>query len=428
MLNPEFEPQYNDLAERSTLGSMLLSPQAVRDVQTVVDTLDFYAPQHRLIFAAITDMSARGLAVDAVTVAAELDRTGDLNRVGGMPYLHDLLVATPTAVGALSYARIVAEKARLRGLAELGVQLQMLASTPVEGGEVDVLLARAETFFRQQHRETFSVLAFDDLVQAWRNDLGSPGAAIPTPWSELNQVLNGGAYRGKMVTVGGRPGSGKSLLGLNIAAHAATLGFRSVVFSIEMGRVEVASRLLAAGGHAQFSQLVRRSLDLETSRKVEQFISESKGMALSVIDQESITVEQIVSECRAVKPDVVFVDYLQLVRATDSRVSREQQVAHMSRQLKIMSRELNAAVFVGAQLNRGPVDGGRDGVAGKPARLPVISDLRESGAIEQDSDVVLLLHRDPVEESIVKVVVGKNRNGTRGVVDLPFRGDQARIG
>lgn len=402
---------------------MLLAASAITDVTNILTGQEFYRPANAAIFTAIRQLVAVGEPVDAVTVGAELDRSGLLQRVGGLEHLFDLIQSPPAASAAASYARIVAEKSRLRRLGELGVRLQQLAQTEgASGPDVDELVGQAETFFREQHEPSNTALSFDQLVEAWRTDQVSGPPPIPTPWDELNLFLNGGFFRGKAVTVAGRPASGKSLVGLNVAAMAAERGFKAVVFSLEMGRIEVASRLISSGAGVQLGQLIRRKMDLETNGRVEAYVADGAGMHLEVVDQPRITVEQIVSHCRATKPDVIVVDYLQLVTPTDSKVSREQQIAHMSRSFKIAAGELNAVIIVCAQLNRSGVD--KDG----KARLPVATDLRESGGIEQDADVILLLHRDAADDGIVKMVVGKNRNGRQGLLELPFRGDVATIG
>jgi replicative DNA helicase len=244
---------------------------------------------------------------------------------------------------------------------------------------------------------------------------------IPTPWWEVNSWLNGGLAKGRLVTIGGRPSVGKSLGGLNIAAFAAENGHPAIFFSLEMSRQEVTNRILACGTDVEMSDLIRRKLEREELDRISDYANRFNDMPLWVDDREKVTVEQIAARCRTFPNlEVAVVDYLQLVTASDSRVSREQQVAHISRSLKIMARGLDIAVVVAAQLNRGPV---KDG---KP-RDPTIADLRESGAVEQDSDQVLLLHRPDDDEAAVRLICGKNRVGRTGSVDLHFEGRFARL-
>lgn len=421
------EPPHDLIAEQSTLGGMLLSAEAATQVTAILTAADFYRPIHGMIFSAIVDLINAGEPVDPLTVGAALEKRGEFKKVGGGPYLLTLLEATPTAANSGYYAKIVAAKARLRGLGELGVRLQQLAYTESSGlDDIDGLIGQGEKFFRQLHQPSAAALDFDALVQTWRQDQESAEGAIRTPWDTVNIWLNGGLRRGKVYVIAGRPGDGKSNAGLNMSAFAAEWDYPALIFSMEMGAAEVASRLLSAGGKAGFGQLVRRQLDLENCAAVDNYVKKVAGMPLEVIDQERITVEQIISHCRSrKKAGVVFIDYLQLIEPTNHRDNENQQLAHISRCLKVAARELNVAMIVAAQLNRGPTAGG--GKDGK-ARAPVVSDIRGSGQIEQDADVVILLHRDESEDGIVKFIVGKNRNGRKGTIELPFYGRYARIG
>ena len=421
-MNEEFQPPNDQLAEQATLGSMLMSKHAVAVVPTIITGADFYRPNHQYIYEAILGVVASGESVDPVTVAGELDRRGQLKKVGGPPFLLTLVENTPTPNNADSYAKAVQGKAKLRGLAELGVQLSALAyQDSGSTQDVDRLLSEGESLFRAQHQADDKALSFDDMVASWETWQASAEGYIRTPWAELNAKLNGGLQRGRVYTFGARPGVGKSVAALQIAQGAAKWGFKSAVFSLEMGRDEVTSRMLACGAGADFSQIMRKNLDLENRAKVDRYLKESAGLKLQVIDRSRITVEQIVAHCRSVGDiDVLVVDYLQLMTASDNKAQREQQVAHFSRSLKIAAKELNVAVILCSQLNRGSV---KDG---KP-RAPTIADLRESGAVEQDSDVVILLHNDEDDPGIIQFIVGKNRNGKMGDLVLNFEGHYQRI-
>lgn len=413
-----FQPPQDDLAEKSLLGAMLLSQAAIPHIIEKVKPEHYYEPKHNIIHRAIVDVFSAGGAVDPVTVGAELEKSGHLLKVGGAPYLLDLIQTVPMASNAANYAAVVIEKSKLRKLAELGVRLQQLAHT--EGHDSAELIAQAQSYFRDVDDPDSGSASFDELVAAWRNWQEKPDNFIPTPWPEVNMWLQGGLARGRLLTIGGRPSVGKSLGGLNIAAHAAENNHPAIFFSLEMGRDEVTSRVLACGGSADLGQIIRKRLDLENINRVEQYVNTYKGMPLYVDDREKINVEQIAAKCRSLPIEVAVVDYLQLVSPSDSKVSREQQVAHISRSLKIMARELDIAVVCAAQLNRGPV---RDG---KP-RVPTIADLRESGAVEQDSDQVILLHKDEEDPNVIKMICGKNRSGKTGEAELSFDGAYARI-
>lgn len=412
-------PPSDELAEKSLIGALLLEPKFIPDIIDVVDGKDFYLPRHQFIFSAVIDLFSNGGVVDPVAVSAELESRGYLKKIGGAEYLFDLMQTVPLAANARVYAESVVEKSRLRRLAELGVRLQQLAH--VEEYDSAEILAEAKSFFQNVDRADGSAAKFSELFEQWQTWDSAVDDVIATPWPEVNGWLNGGLAKGRLVTIGGRPSVGKSLGGLNIAAHAAENGMTAIFFSLEMSRQEVTTRILACGGSADMGELIRRQISKDNLEKIKEYASRYSDMPLWIDDRERVTVEQIAAKCRSI-PDLrlAVVDYLQLVRPSDDRVSREQQVAHISRSLKIMARELGIAVVVAAQLNRGPVK------EGKP-REPTIADLRESGAVEQDSDQVLLLHRDDGDEGMVMLICGKNRVGKTGKTGLAFEGRYARL-
>lgn len=270
---------------------------------------------------------------------------------------------------------------------------------------------------------------FDDVMDDWWEWLSAPPEQvrnIPTPWPELDDILAGGLHPGRSYLFAGRPGGGKSLALTNFAAYAAQSGHPGVLFSVEMGSMEIASRILAAGGRAEYGQIARRSVDDYNLGKVSNYALEVKGIPLWVSDQAPISIDQIRAQARSLQRsgglDFVAVDYVQLLKSTDSRLPRERQIAEISWGLKTMAKELDVAVISACQLNRG---------AAKEKRPPTIAELRESGSLEQDSDVVILIHHElsngqPTGE--VEFIVGKNRTGKLTQITLPFRGYQARIG
>lgn len=410
---------HDELAEKSLLGAMLLEPKTIPDVVECVSEQDYYFPRHQLIHSAIADSYCGGGDLDPVTVSKELEARGQLRKVGGGHYLIELAQTVPMAMNASHYAQMVAEKARLRRLAELGVRLQQLALA--EGYDSTELIAQAQDFFRTVDSPDTNAASFVELVELWQNWTSTTNDVIATPWPQANDWLNGGLAKGRLVTIGGRPSVGKSLGGLNIAAHAAENGAPTIFFSLEMSKQEVTTRILACGGEVDMGELIRRQIRATNIDRIKSYVSEYSHMPLWVDDRERVTVEQIAAKCRSIPGlKLAVVDYLQLVRPSDTRVSREQQVSHISRSLKIMARELDIAVVVAAQLNRGSVREGRP-------REPTIADLRESGAVEQDSDQVLLLHRDESDQDIVKLICGKNRVGRTGECELVFEGKYARL-
>ena len=412
---------HDELAEKAVLGAMLDSDRAIPTAAELLQPDDFYRPAHGYVFATILDLQANQGSVTPILVSQELERWGQLRQVGGAPALFDLYQHGCPLESIAAHAQIILNKAKLRAIAAMANRLLSLAHAgTATTAEVDEILAQAEREFTK-NKPPSGAISFDELINSWRSE---PEArpSIRTPWPELNTMLNGGMQRGRLYTIAARPGAGKSLAALNVLIDACFWGRRSLLFSLEMGRDEVAARILARGATTPLGELLQRRLDLESTHRIDQFYNDNQGSQFYLIDRETITVEQIISEAQQLGPlDVIAVDYLQLVQPTDRRVSREQQVAHMSRMLKIAARQLDCAVVACCQLNRGNVkDNGK-------MRKPTISDIRESGAIEQDSDCVLLL--SPVEDdpTMIDLIVGKNRQGRTGDLQLEIDGRFATL-
>lgn len=267
------------------------------------------------------------------------------------------------------------------------------------------------------------IVSMGDAIAPWLEEVTRPREAVrifPTPWRELNDMLFGGLNPGRLYTVGSRPGVGKSISGANIAQHAAEHGRTSLIFSLEMGKNEVMSRLVAAGAEAELGRIMGHNLDDWAQRKIDEYLSVNADLPLFICDKPGVTVEWIASQARSIRRqhglDIIVVDYLQLIKPADTRVPRQEQVAAMSWALKSLARELDVAIVLAAQLNRQSVSDGRP---------PEASDLRESGAIEQDSDGIWLL--DPVVDANknptgeVDLYVRKSRQGKTGSVRLAAR-------
>jgi len=413
-------PPHDPAAEQAVLGSVLLSARALAEVSVFLRPEHFYRPVHADIYRAALELAQSGEPVDALTVAAQLRKSGQLGKVGGAAYLVTVMQGVPSAMNAETYARRVYDRWRQRQLIQIGQKMTALGYAPAgDGAEVDALLAEADSYVRELGEPSRSGLGWDELVAKWRNWQREPASGIYTPWPDLNRWLPGGGFSpGQLVVIGGRPGHGKSNAGLNVVLRAARHGRRAVVFSVEMDDVEVCSRLLAAGASVKVRELFAKDMCAQTQQRLDQFVASSRGMPLEVVDQPFIRVEEIVAHCRARRPDVVFVDYTQLIEPTNSRAQREQQVAHITRTLKVAAKSLHMVVVAASQLRR--ID--RDNKT-----TPTISDLRESGAAEQDADVVILLHRAD-NSPRVTFIVGKNRNGPTGEAVVRFRGDLARVG
>ncbi|QAU07223.1 DnaB-like replicative helicase [Gordonia phage Asapag] len=274
-----------------------------------------------------------------------------------------------------------------------------------------------------------AVIDFSQLWDEWLEDLNSPPVAskpIPTPWPHLDDKLAGGLHRGRTYVVGGRPGEGKSLAGVNLAVGAAEAGHPAIVFSVEMGRKEVAARVIASGAHADYGQITRRNIDDHHMGRVAEWGDTNRSMPLQVVDRADIGVEYVAAVCRTVKRtrglDVVFVDYLQLLKPAGSKLPRHEQIGHMSRALKVLAMDLDVAVVIACQLNRNSAN---------EKRPPVLADLRESGSIEQDCDVAILLNHKRADNGDhtgdIELVVAKNRTGSTGTITARWAAYQARI-
>lgn len=402
---------------------MMSSAKALAEIIEILKADDFYRPNHGTIYTAIVDLFAAGHPVDPQMVAIELDKRSKLVNVGGAPYLLDLMQSCPTAVSGAFYARAVADKAVRRRLLTFGVRCQQLAHTG-EADDLDEVLAQTEAFLKQVNAPKDRVMGFHDLMGEWNTWIAEEPDVILTPWHKVNEILSGGLHKGRLYIFAGRPGQGKSVSALNIVGDACGRQYKSgIVFSLEMPKHEVMSRLLASGANVNIQQLIRREMKPDTIERIQQYAKGHADMRLYVEDRSNITVEQIAAQARAIGDlDIVAVDYVGLVRASDRRAKRNEQIAHVSRTLKVLAKEMNVVVVLAAQLNRQ----GIDPKTGK-ARIPVLADLGESGALEADADAVLFLHRPEPDDGTVDVVIAKNRSGMTGVVPLIFIGQQSRM-
>lgn len=409
------EPPNDIQAEQSVLGAMLLSERAIPAVVEKLDAPDFYRPSHETLFKIIVELWTAGEPADATTVAIRLGEMGLLTRIPAT-YLHELTTVVPAASNAAFYAKAVKEQAQKRRVAELGVRLQQVA---LSGATTDEVIAQAGAFFRELDQPAEGGKWFSELVDDfWNPEAKRP--PIPTPWWELNAVLNGGLGRGRLVAIGGRPGLGKSALGLNLAAFAAEHGSSVGVYSLEMPDTEVMQRMMACGAGVPLSELIREEFDLESIPRLKEYGDTNYDMRLRVVDKPSMTVEQVIADARAAGPfDMIVVDYLQLL-APSFKGDRHQQIGHMTRSLKIAAKELDCVVVIPTQLNRGPVRDGKQ-------RAPVMSDFRESGSIEMDIDCAILLHTDEDEVDLVNLIVAKNRQGSTANITLRFEKHYQRV-
>lgn len=424
-------------AERSVLGGMLISKDAIADVMEQIRGMDFYRPAHETIYDAIMDLFGRGEPADAVTVANELTKRGELARIGGAPYLHTLMSSVPTAANAGYYAKIVREQAVLRRLVEAGTRITQLGYA-TDGGDVDDLVnsAQMEVFSVTENRQSedyqpLSSTVPETLAEIEHNaSRGTDMVGVPTGFKKLDELTNG-LHGGQMIIIAARPAIGKSTLALDICRSASVKHrMASVIFSLEMGRTELTMRLLSAEAQVSLQQL-RRGLHQQNDwDKLSRTMSRVSDAPLFIDDSPNMSLMEIRAKCRRLKQQhdlkLVVIDYLQLMSSGKRVESRQQEVSEFSRALKLLAKELDVPVIAVAQLNRGPET--------RTDKKPMMSDLRESGSLEQDADVVILLHRDDAyrknDEEMTgeaNVIVAKHRNGPTDSILLTFRGDVSRF-
>lgn len=423
-------PPHDAIAEQSVVGAMMLSRNAILDVLGVVEPSDFYDPRHEHIFQAAAALHERNLPVDAVTVSDELQRTGLLTRAGDVAYLHELTSVVPSALAAAHYATIVRDMRVWRRMIEAGTRITDWGYKR-EGGDPGAQLERARTELDSAVRTATTEVEFIGGTLPGVVDTMEAGPqavrATPTPWEPLNRYVSG-VKPGQLIVIGARPSEGKSIIGLQLARAMAERG--PVAFaSMEMGREETMQRLIASMASVHMGSITRNSLTQDEWERVARVKSRIAALQIAVDERSEMSITQIRSFARSVSRKGhlggIVVDYLQLVSGTRSDQKRYDIVTETSRQLKILARELDCPVVALSQLNRG--ERGRSGK--RPA--PTLSDLRESGQIEQDADVVILLERELEPDGLpgnnLHLHIAKQRQGRLGRVTLNFEGAYTRV-
>jgi replicative DNA helicase len=422
-------PPQDILAEQCALGGMLLSKDAIADVVEVIRPTDFYRPAHQVVYDAIIELYGKGEPADPVTVAAELTRNGSLERIGGAPYLHTLIASVPTAANAGYYAEIIRERAILRRLIEAGTKVVQLGygAAGGMGGEVDDVVDRAQAAVYEvvERRTSEDYVDLESAMWATYNEIeaiGSRGGelfGVPTGFRDLDELTNG-LHEGQLIVVAGRPGQGKSTLALDFLRSASIAhGRTGALFSLEMGKSEITMRLLSAEARIPLTRIRTGGLNDDDWNKLARRMGEVASAPMFLDDSPNMNMMEIRAKARRLKQrhdlKLVVVDYLQLMTSPKRVENRQQEVAEMSRSLKLLAKELAVPVVAVSQLNRGAEQ--------RSDKRPQLSDLRESGAIEQDADMVILLHRDDYYEKEsprageADLIVAKHRNGpTKDVV------------
>nr|WP_235946295.1 replicative DNA helicase [Metallococcus carri] len=423
-------------AEQSVLGGMLLSKDAIADAAEELNGRDFYFPAHESIYEAIIELYGRGEPADAITVADELNKRGELQRIGGQAYLHELIQSVPTAANAGYYAEIVAERAVLRRLVQAGTKIVQLGYAP-EGGDVVDLVnqAQAEIFGVSTGKDAEDYVRLGDVIEATADEIEAASShsgeltGVPTGFADLDTLTNG-LHPGQMIVLAARPAVGKSTLGLDIARSASIKNnMTSVIFSLEMSKSEITMRLLSAEAEIQLQHMRKGQMRDEDWTKMASTMGRIADAPLFIDDSPNMSLMEIRSKCRRLKErhnlKLVVIDYLQLMSSGKRVESRQQEVSEFSRALKLLAKELEVPVIAISQLNRGPEQ--------RTDKRPQMSDLRESGSIEQDADVVMLLHREDTfnKESErageADIIVAKHRNGPTDTIVVAFKGHYSKF-
>lgn len=422
-------PPHNQEAEQSVIGAIFLEPQALITAAEVLVPDDFYRTAHQRIFQTMIRLSDQGKAIDVVTVTEELSAKKELEDVGGIAYLSELANAVPTAANIVYYARIVEEKALLR-------RLIRVATSIVEDGftredEVAAVLSEAEKKMMDvssrknagdfKNIKDVLVETYDNIEQLHSRKGDITG--VPTGFRDLDRIT-AGFQRNDLIIVAARPSVGKTAFALNVAQNVATKTDENVaIFSLEMGAEQLVMRMLCAEGNIDAQVLRTGALTNEDWKKLTMAMGSLSNAGIFIDDTPGIRVTEIRAKCRRLKQEyglgMILIDYLQLIQGSGGKgENRQQEVSEISRSLKALARELQVPVIALSQLSRG--------VEQRQDKRPMMSDLRESGSIEQDADIVSFLYREDYydketeNQNMIEIIIAKQRNGPTGTVTLAF--------
>jgi replicative DNA helicase len=429
-------PPQDLAAEQSVLGAMLISKNAIDPASDILQGRDFYRPAHELIFDTIVDLANRGEPADAITVAAELQRRGDVGRIGGAPYLHTLVAGVPIASNVDFYADIVREKAVLRRLVEVGQRIAQLGQAGQ--GDVAEIVDRAQaevldvdgTSQAEDYRSVADLmsLTIDEIEEIQGRDGQMSG--VPSGFPDLDKLTTG--FRsGQMIVVAARPGVGKSTLGLDFCRSASIRhGIPTAIFSLEMTGAEIAMRMLSAEARVSIGHMRGGGMHQRDWDAISKAMPRVQSAPIVIDDSPNMTMPEIRSKARRIKKQyglgMIVIDYLQLMTSGKRVENRQVEVSEFSRHIKLLAKELELPVVAISQLNRGSEQ--------RTDKTPQLSDLRESGSIEQDADIVLLLNRpdahgagESERPGEADIIIAKNRSGPVNKVAVSFQGHYSRF-
>ncbi len=423
-------PPSNLEAEQAVLGAIFLEPSSLVTASEALQPEDFYRAAHQRIYSVMLDLAERGEPVDVITLTAELRDRKQLDEVGGLGYLTELAHSAPSAANIEYYSQIVEEKSILRRLIRTATQI--VSDGYQREDEVDAILNDAEKTIlevSQKKRSSEFQSIKDVLVETYDNiellnNREGDITGIPTGFLELDR-MTAGFQRNDLIIVAARPSVGKTAFALNIAQNVAVKTDENVaIFSLEMGAQQLVMRMLCAEGNIDAQRLRTGKLEEADWQKLTMAMGSLSNAGIYIDDTPGIKVNEIRAKCRRLQQErglgMILIDYLQLIQGSSSRggENRQQEVSEISRTLKSIARELKVPVIALSQLSRG--------VESRQDKRPMMSDIRESGSIEQDADIVAFLYRDDYydkeseKQNIIEIIIAKQRNGPVGTVELAF--------
>lgn len=432
-------PPHNDDAEKSVLGAALQKEDALADVMEVITAEDFYRDQHKEIFRAMTTLNAGGIAVDTVTVTEELKKRKSLEMVGGTAYVFELPSFAPTISNAAEYAKIVSEKSMLRQLISKSTEIIDQSYTAEEKAEVVVDQAEQKIFeiAKNRQRRDYSTMknVMESTLKRMESLRGHEGdyTGLPTGYKRIDEMTSG-LQKSDLIILAARPSVGKTAFSLNVALNTAINSNANVLFfSLEMAAEMLGQRLLSIRSKVPLKKIFDGSVYNNPAEfeRVNEAMEELSKTNIYIDDTSGISVAEIKNKCRRLNSgpglDLVIIDYLQLMELGERAESRVLEVSALTRRIKQLARDIECPVILLSQLSRDI-----EKRQGKSGKIPQLSDLRESGSIEQDADLVIFLSRkmhDDEEEPGVRVVnVAKHRNGETGTIELSWKGEYTQFG
>ena len=429
-------PPHSVESEQSILGSILLDKDAIITVAETITPTDFYKDAHRIIYESMMALNNKNEPIDMVTLTDELRKRGYLDDIGGVTYLTSLSTIVPTTSNVKYYADIVKEKSVLRQLIKASNDIINLGYGSGESSENVLDFAEKKIFDISQERtnDDFKPInqvlmdTYDMIESIYSNKSDVTG--VTTGFKDLNKKING-LQRTDLILVAARPAMGKTAFALNLVQNAAIKGNASVaVFSLEMSKEQLAQRMIAAQSNVELKKMKTGTLNDADWPRIISAMAVMSDAKIFIDDTPGIKINELRSKCRKLKMeqglDLVMIDYLQLMESDSKNESRQQEISKISRSLKILAKELDCPVVALSQLSRAPEQ--------RADHRPVLSDLRESGAIEQDADIVMFLYRDEYYHSdsekkdLAEVIIAKNRHGETGSVELVWMGSIQRFG